>query len=88
MSKFEKTIELDKAEILQALKRSKEAANKNKKPKVKDQTKELREAIKVVKAWAEDNNQWLVILAPWGMHHYGKLTEEQVELIMKRFRSE
>ncbi len=88
MSKLEKTVELDKAEILQALKRSKEAAVKNEKPKTKNQTKELREAIKVIKAWAEDNNQWLVILAPWGMHHYGKLTEEQVELIMKRFRPE
>ncbi len=86
-NKYEQTVELDKGEILEILRRSKgraEAARDD----AKVESAELRLAINVIKKWAEENEQWLVVLAPWGMHHYGELTEEQVELILKRFSPE
>ncbi len=82
------TVELDRAEVLAVLQRSKEIKYTPEEKKVVGPNKELRDAIHTIKKWAEDNEQWLVILAPWGMHHYGVLSAEQVELILKRFSSD
>lgn len=85
MSGLEQTVELDRAEVLAALRKSKQDAGIVDSRESASQTSELRAAIATIKKWAEANDQWLVVLAPWGMHHYGTLTEEQVELILKRF---
>jgi hypothetical protein len=81
------TVELDRAEVLAVLQRSKDkrAEAAGIAPKSAGPNQELREALQTIKHWAEANGQWLVILAPWGMHHYGVLSEDQVELILKRF---
>lgn len=86
--KFEKTVELDKKELLSVLRQSKRLQAEAELAREGVPSEELREAIGVIKRWAEKNNQWLLILAPWGMHHYGELTEGQVEQIMKRFTPE
>ena len=86
MMELEKTVELDRADVMAALERSKHAPEVSAEAAGNRHTMdELRRAIGVIRRWAEDNDQWLLILAPWGMHHYGRLTEEQVELILKRF---
>jgi aspartate/tyrosine/aromatic aminotransferase len=88
MMELEKTVELDRGEVMAALERSKHAPDISAEAAGnKHSMEELRRAIGVIRRWAENHDQWLVILAPWGMHHYGKLTEEQVELIVKRFSS-
>ena len=86
MKELEKTVELERAEILAALERCKQDPDPSAQAAGSNHTmSELRHAIGVIRRWAEENDQWLVILAPWGMHHYGKVTAEQVELILKRF---
>jgi hypothetical protein len=86
MKELEKTVELDRADVLAALRRSKHAPEVSAEAAGNTRTmEELRRAIDVIRDWAEANDQWLVILAPWGMHHYGKVTEDQVEVILKRF---
>lgn len=86
MAGEETTVELDRAEVLKALQFAKNNEDQvNKAENQVTNTEELRKAIKTIKNWAETNDQWLVILAPWGMHHYGKLREDQVEMILKRF---
>ena len=88
MKELEKTVELERSEILEALQRSKHAPEVSAEDADGARTlEELRRAIGVIRRWAEENNQWLVVLAPWGMHHYGKVTEDQVEVILKRFSS-
>lgn len=80
-SDMDTTVELDRAEVLAALQRSKQEQPAS----ATTDNDDLRNAIQTIKRWAEDNEQWLVVLAPWGMHHYGTLSEEQVEQILKRF---
>ena len=88
MKELEKTVELERSEILEALQRSKHAPEVSAEEAGSAHTmEELRRAIDVIRRWAEESHQWLVILAPWGMHHYGKVTEDQVEVILRRFSS-
>jgi hypothetical protein len=87
---WEKTVELDRSEILAALRRSKEPAVEPEESGSAEPVppEQLREAVAVIRRWAEEHDQWLVVLAPWGLQHYGRLTEAQVDEILRRFAPE
>lgn len=90
---WEKTVELDRGEVLAALRRSKQGAAEAPAQAASESPgtvppEQLREAVATIRRWAETHDQWLVILAPWGMQHYGKLSDDQVDEILRRFTPE